>query len=1052
MGKIFQIVLFAALITLKTAAQDTTIMGKVVDTGGLPLAGATIMEKGTKNAVSADNSGSFKISVAARSVLLVSAIGYVTQEVQGDKSTIVMANDNQALREVVVTAFGISREKKGLGYTTQSVKGEALVQAANTGLAGALQGKVAGVQITPSSGMPGASSLVTIRGARSFTGNNAPLYVIDGMPVSSNADLSTNNSVTGTDYANRAVDIDPNDIANIEILKGQAASALYGIRASNGVIVITTKSGRGAKGKAQITYNSTVSFDQLSRKPAVQTTYAQGANGNYNPNASTSYGPKISDLPKSTTHGGETVNQYTTASGMHPGKYYVPQRALAGLDPWVSPGVYDNIGGFFNTGTIYNNSISVVNGTDNGSFALSLGSTNQKGIVHNTGLDKFNARFAAESKISDHFKGSFNGNFINSVINKAPSANDGIIATVYPAPASYDLKGIPNHYLGNVYRPVGYRGGAFVNPYWGQEHNTFEEKTNRFFGNTSIAYSTKLSHQTSLDVKYQVGVDAYTTSFQDVWSFGSPTRGSNNNGDISEYSYTNTTLNSLLTASLRWDVNGSFKLNALFGNEVVNAVTKYIYSYGSDFSFPGFNHMDNTGVKNATENSSKQRTIGTFGNLSLSYLQILYLGISGRRDVVSQMPSNNRSFFYPSASLSFVFTEIGALKNDPIFNLGKLRLSFAQVGQAGTYLQNFYAVPAYGGGFFSGTPILYPINGIKAYIPNASVYDPNLKPQNTTSYEIGADLGFFKNLVELNYTYSTQQVKDQIFSVPLPGSTGAASFITNGGKIHTDVHEATLSINPIRRKELEWNIGLNFSKIDNYVDELAPGVESIFLGGFTTPQVRAGIGYKFPVIYGSSYARNDKGQVIVGSDGIPLTGAPKVIGNAAPDFNLGANTRLRFKRLTLSAVTDWKKGGQMYSGTTGLMDNYGASETSAEARDKDAVLFEGAVKEDGKPNDIVISGYNNIQRYFQTLNTIDESSIVNSSYFKLREIALRINLIKKDKLNLSLNLFARNILLWTNSPLLDPESSQGNTNMAGAFERFTLPQTKSFGAGVNVQF
>ncbi|MFT3703997.1 MAG: TonB-dependent receptor plug domain-containing protein [Agriterribacter sp.] len=534
------------------------------------------------------------------------------------------------LQEVVVTALGISREKKSLGYATQGVKGDALVQGANTGLAGALQGKVSGVQITPSSGMPGASSLITIRGARSFTGNNTPLYVIDGMPISSNADLSTGNSVTGTDIANRAVDIDPNDIANIEILKGQAASALYGIRASNGVIVITTKSGRSAnKGKAQISYTSNISFDDLSRYPDLQTTYAQGANGVYNPTASTSYGPKVTDLPKSTTYGGETTNQYTTADGPHPGQYYVPQRAAAGLDPWATPTVYNNVRDFFDIGTNFNNSISILNSTDKSSYAVALGSTNQKGIVPHTGMNRYNVKIAGDTKLSDHFKASFSGNFINSDIDKAPSANDGIIATVYPAPVSYDLKGIPDHAEGNIYSPVGYRGGAFVNPYWGQEHNTWNEKTNRFFGNTNVTYSTNLSKGIKLDVKYQIGADAYTTNYSDIWSFGSPTRGSNNNGDITQYTYTNTTLNSLLTGNLKWDINSDFGLNLLVGNEIVNTNTEYLTAYGSSFAFAGWNHIDNTGVKDATETSTKFRSFGNFANLSLNYQQLLYLSLTG---------------------------------------------------------------------------------------------------------------------------------------------------------------------------------------------------------------------------------------------------------------------------------------------------------------------------------------------------------------------------------------------------------------------------------------
>ncbi len=1050
------LLLFAMFMGLSLLAfsQTRTVTGTVLDETASPVPYASVSVKGSNAGVSADENGNFSISANEGAVLIVSATGYNTIEVTvrgASVSAVLSKGDSQTIEEVVVTAMGITKAKKALGYATQTIKADVLSQAANTGLAGALQGKVSGVSIAPSSGMPGASSAITIRGARSFTGNNSPLYVIDGLPIASTSDVSTGNSVTGTDYANRGVDIDPNDIESIEILKGQAGSALYGLRASNGVIVITTK--KGAKGKAQVSFNSNVSFDRLSRYPDLQTTYAQGTAGNYAPNASTSWGPKIPDLPKDATYGGETTNANTTRDGMKPGMYYVPQRANAGLDPWVTPGVYDNVRDFFNTGRTLNNSINVSQGSDKGSYSFSLGSTNQEGIVPNTGMDRYNARLSGEAKLSERFKTSFTGNFVTSDIDKAPAANDGIMATVFPAPPSYDLKGIPDHYDGNDDRPNGYRGGAFINPYWGMRKNSFNEKTNRFFGNTAVAYNSNLgADNLKLDVKYQIGTDIYTTNFQDIWSFGSTTRGSNNNGTIEEYSFTNNMINSLLTANLSWDINDDLNLTTLVGNEIVNTSTVYKYAYGSDFAFPGWNHMDNTATKDATSTYRRSRTFGTFLNLNLSYRNMLFLTATGRQDIVSTMPRENRMFYYPSVGMSFVFTELDAIKGNSVLNYGKIRASYAQVGQAGSYLPNFYTIPAYGGGFYSGTPIIYPIDGIKGYIPSTTIYDGNLKPQNTNSFEIGADLGFLKGLIDLNYTYSRQNVTDQIFGVPLAGSTGAAEFMTNGGSVHTNAHEATLTVNAIRKTDWNWSVGVNFTKIDNYVDELAEGVESIFLGGFTTPQVRAGIGDRFPVIYGSSYQRNDKGQIVVDEDGIPLAGAPGVIGRVAPDFLLGANTSLRYKNITLSAVAEWKSGGQMYSGTTGLFNLYGVSKESGEARDKNEVMFANAVKEDGTPNDIKITGYNNIQAYYTALNNIDESSIVESSFFKMREIALRYQAIQKPKFSLGINLFARNLLLWTNSPALDPESSQGNTNMAGAFERFTLPQTSSFGLGVNVQF
>jgi len=1050
---LFLTMAFLLLFSAATFAQSKTITGTVTDSSGNPINAASVKIKGTQRGTITNLQGAFTLQASPDNVLIISSLNYVTREVivggQSELNISLQGVNNQNLSDVVVTAFGVKKETRSLGYEVQTVSSEKLTQASNNSLAGALQGKATGITITPSSGMPGASAMIVMRGARSFTGDNTPLYVIDGMPVSSGADISTGDGVSGTDVANRAVDIDPNDIANIELLDGQKAAALYGIRASNGVIVITTKSGQGINGgRAKISFSTNASFDNLSRKPKFQTEYAQGSGGVYSPTASTSWGPKISDLPNDPKYGGNTQNSYT-ADGLHNGQYYVTQRAQAGLDPWATPGVYDNVGDFFNTGKTYNNYLSIANGNDNNSYALSLGSTNQTGIVPHTAMNRYTANLGATSKLSEHFKATFNGHFTNSDINKAPGANDGIMATVYNAPASYDLKGIPDHVDGDLYTPVNYRGGAFTNPYWNMEHNLHDEKTNRFFGNTNVTYSTRLNDAMTLDVKYQIGADVYTTNYTDLLDYGMPGAAG---GSITQTTYTNSTFNSYLSANFKWDINKDLNLNVLLGNEYNSGSSEYRQQIGYSFAFSGFDHMDNTTTKDATEQYLRKRNFGTFGDISLSYLNMLYLDLTGRNDIVSTMPSNNRSFFYPSASLSFIFTELAGLKGNSVLNYGKVRVSYAQVGQAGDYFPPSYSIPGYGGGFYSFTPILYPVGGVKAYVPNATLYDPNLKPQNTNSIEAGTDLKFFNNLVELSYTYSHQHVVGQIFPVPLAGSTGASSLVTNGGAIHTNSHEVSLTVNAIRQKDIEWSIGANFTKIVNYVDELAPGVTSIFLGGFVTPQVRASIGYQFPTIYGVTYARNDQGKVIVGDDGVPESGAPGVIGQGAPKFTMGFNTNLRYKIFTLAAVLDWKNGGQMYSGTTGLFDNYGVSLASAAARDKNSVIFPNAVKEDGTPNDIAVTGTSNIQNYYSTINGIDESSIVKAGFLKLREVSLSVQALKKQHLSLDVNIFARNILLWTDSPYLDPESSQGNTNMAGVFERFTLPQTRSMGLGVNLNF
>lgn len=1042
--------LLCLFIGIGLSAQ-TRVTGTVLSTeDGQPVIGAAVVVKGTTTGTVTDYDGKFQLSVpTGGKFLTISFMGMDAQEVAVQPTVLVrLSAHTEALSEIVVVALGISKEKKALGYAVQDVKGDALTKGANTSLAGALQGKVAGVEITSGSGMPGASSKLTIRGSRSFTGDNTPLYVIDGMPVASTSDIGTGNSVTGTDFANRAVDIDPNDIESINVLKGQAASALYGLRASNGVIVITTKSGKGmAKGKAQVSFSSNLAFDVISRTIETQTKYAQGSAGVFNPMASTSWGPRISELPNDSRYGGNVANDLNGGT-LRQGQYYVPQRANAGLDPWVTPQVYDNIGDFFGTGVNWSNSVNVAQAFDKGSYSFTLGNTTQDGIVPGTGMDRYNAKLVAEARLTDNWTTGFSGNFVNSKINKMPTANNGLVATIYPAPPSYDLKGIPSSYAGNPYKQNTYRStGGFNAAYWAVDNVEFTEKNNRFFGNAYANYKTNFNTKNhTLNVKYQMGADAYTTNYSDVWGYGH----ANGLGLVENQGVSSTTFNSLATAAYNWKISTNWAVDALLGSELVHQNFDSHYQYGADFNFAGWNHINNTVTQQTQDTYRQNRTVGFFGSVSASYRGILYMNATGRNDFVSTMPRGSRSFFYPSVSAGLVLTELEPLKND-VLTFAKIRGSYAEVGQAGTYYPAFYSIPSYGGGFSSGTPIIYPIDKVSAYIQSNTVYDPNLKPQNTQSYEVGADLVFLNGVVSANYTFSRQNVKDQIFPVPLPASTGSGSFITNGGRVHTNAHELTLDVTPIRKKNIEWSFGMNWSKIDNYVDELAPGVESIFLGGFVTPQVRAGIGEKFPVIYGASYLRDDKGNLIVDSKGLPQAGESKVIGSIAPDFIMGFNTQLMVYGVRISAVFDWKQGGQMYSGTTGLMDFYGMSKVT-ENRETMKFVVPG-VKADGSKNDVEISGANNIQGYYSRLNDIDESMIYNNSYLKLRELSVSYPVVKTKALSVDLNVFARNLLLWTNlEGGIDPESSQGNTNMAGAFERFSLPQTSSYGFGLNFKF
>ena len=1060
-----RIILSMMLLTLATAvfAQNVSVSGVVTDaSNGESVPGASVILRGTTTGTVTNLDGRFAITAPSNAALIFSSIGYKTVEVPiNGRSTINVALevDNEMLEEVVVTALGISREKKALGYAVQDVKGETLTQAASASLSGALQGKVSGLEIHSSSGMPGASSRIVIRGARSLDGNNQPLYVIDGMPVASNADRSTGNSVTGADMAGRSIDIDPNDIESVNILKGQAAAALYGMRASNGVIIITTKKGSSAQaGRTSVTFNSNYSFDTLAIVPEVNDEFAQGSRGRYSPTTSLAWGPKISELPNDPTYGGNTDNKYTQAEGMHPGKYYVIQRAQAGVDPWVEPKAYDNIRNYFNTGHTFSNNVTLSHNSGTGNFVVSLGNSNSTGIVPSTGMKRYNARIGAEQKLNPWFTAGFNGNYVQTWMSKQTGANDGIAATIYGAPASYDLAGIPDHYAGDPYKQTLYRATNFNNPFWATKNNSFTEDTQRFFGNAWIDFKTDFSASAhTLDVKYQAGVDAYSTAYEDMFGFNSK----NTTGQVYERTYIRNTVNSLLTANYTWAINDDWNFTAMAGNEIVYKKSKNLTAYGAQFNFAGFNHLNNVATYDAGFGQGQELTFGTFAEVAADYKSMLFLNATIRSDYVSTMPHGNRTFTYPSVGVGFIFTELEALKND-VLTYGKVRGSYAEVGQAGSYTEPYYSVPGFGGGFSTGTPALYPTNGVVSLVPTSTLYDPALRPQNTKSIEGGIDLAFFNGRITLEYTYSRQNVKDQIFSVPLAASTGYGSKVTNAGKVHTNAHELTVGFIPIQTKDFSWDIDINFTKIDNYVDELAEGVPNIFLGGFTEPQVRAGIGDKYPVIYGIDYLRNEEGKVIVDEDGIPQPGELAVLGNVSPDFTLGVSTGFEFRGLRLNAVFDWKKGGNMYAGTYTMMDYYGTSKRSEDYRKMDSFVFdwEPAVKITGydasgkpqyAPNDIKISGANAYD-FFNIMNDISKYFVNDASYLKLREVSLSYPVVKAKWGTITASAFGRNILLWTAIPGFDPEASQGNNNMAGGFERFSLPATSSYGLGLTFNF
>ena len=1043
-------------LSIGMAVAQTQVTGTVVSgEDGEPIVGASVKVSGTKTGTITDVDGKFALNVPEGTKLVVTYLGMLPKTVNASVSgamKIKLDPDNKVLDEVVVTAMGITREKKALGYASQVLDAKDLNTSGTSSLASAMQGKLTGVDIRTSSGAPGASAQIVIRGARSFDGNNTPLYVVDGMPISSTPDFSTKESVTGADNASRTIDLNPDDIESINVLKGQAASALYGIRASNGVILITTKRGSKGSTKPVITFSTDLSAQTLSRKFEHQDVYAQGTTlSKYNPNTSMSWGPKIADLANDATYGGNTNNKYTNGDlTSHAGMYYNPKYAAAGLSGWATPQTHDNVGDFFKTGFTQNSTFNISQRKNDVSYSFSVSDTYQKGVIPSTGMTRTGARGAVDWKVNDQWKTGFSANYSSVKIKSAPGANSGIVNVVYSAPAEYDLKGTPYHKPGDPTSQILFRATNFNNPYWWADNDEYSQHTNRVFGNAYAEYSPKLNWGKNYKIVFreQAGIDMYTSNNSEIAEVGSA---KNTKGEVENIGTQNNIFNNLLTANFtaKWGANEEWDFGFVLGNEFNHQYRRKWDYDGTGLAFYGQPTIGNTSSMDAhSDYHIQERTVGVFGQMSLSWMDMLFLTVTGRNDVVSTMPRGNRSFFYPSVSLGWIFTELPALKENHVLSYGKLRLSYAQVGQAGQFYNNYMYVPSYTGGMYVYTPISYPLGGAKGYAPYYVKFDENLKPQNTSNWETGIDLGLFKNRVRVEYTLSYQDVRNQIFDVPTAGTTGYQALRTNAGQMTTLSHELSVNASVIDHANYGLDLGVNFTKITNKVKKLADGVESIMLGGFVEPQVRAQAGYTYPNIYGKAFKRTEDGQLLLNANGLPQGTAASVnLGECTPDFNMGFNLRAHYKQLSLSATMDWQKGGCMYNGTLLTMNYFGASKASLPYHEG-TMVAEGINEATGQKNTVQV----NKQQYYMAYNDVTEAGIFDTSFLKLRDVTLSYQFPKFAGINLSVYGFARNILLWAKLPGLDPESSQGNGNMSGYFERYSIPNSSSFGGGFKIAF
>jgi len=1075
---VLSLLLFAGFNLLQ--AQDVQVSGSVTSADdGSALPGVSVVVRGTTIGAVTDFEGNYSITVPDASATLVfSFVGMLSQEIPIEGRTvinIVLESSATALDEVVVTALGMTRTEKSLGYSVQSVEAEEISKANTTDIINSISGRTAGVQITSSSGSPGASTYMTIRGAASITGNNQPLFVVDGMPIiTGRGGTATTNmvgsSVGGTGSSSRSIDINPEDIASMTVLKGGAATALYGLRAANGAIIITTKSGERAGQKMQVDFHSSVGFDKVSQLPPRQMEFVQGNNGNWIGGFSRAWGPNADSLQYDTT----TEPDYKwDENGMIVGQSDPNANGI----PIQMYDAYD----FFQTGITVNNRLSVTAGNDKASYYFSIADLEQTGVVPSSQFGRTNVRLNSTARLTKWLKVGTNMAYSNSRANQIQQGSNvsGVSLGLFRTPPSFDNSAgyeFPDGSQRN-YR----NGGGYDNPYWTVNKNYFDENVDRFVGNTVMTFT----FTDWFSASYNLGIDTYTERGKDVIAInsrGAPT------GAIEERSLTSRQINSDLLLNFQKSF-GDFDAKLTLGNNLFDTYYKGVWGDALGLEIPGFYQLSNSADNQTGTYQSQYRTAGIFADVQLAYMDMLFLGATGRNDWATTMPEENVSAFYPSVSLGFVFTELAALKGNSIISFGKLRGSWAQTANIATPYNttNYFYSAGAGDGWTNG--VGFPYMGTTGFNVNYTLGNPDLRHETMESFEVGADFRFINNRLGVDFSYFQNTNSDLLLSVPIAESSGYGAVYQNAATMESKGIEISVNARVIEG-EFSWDILANFTKMTNTVVSLAEGVESIALGGFTIPQTRAVAGREYGSIYGNDWYRDPVSNAVLINDnpsdayrdGYPMTDTRQMVpvGDVNPDWTANITNTLMYKGVRLSFMFDIKKGGWMYNGTGFAMNYFGVHERTAnrevyytpegtidfdQTPAENLVVFDGvygSVDSDGNP---VSSGVDNVspvvldENWFEGYGSnfgggAQTASMEPSDWVRLRELTLAYSIPVNKKVVKSAEVYFTGRNLWLSTPYtgIDPETNlQGAINGQG-MDYFNMPGTKTYTVGVKVSF
>ena len=1053
--KKLSLVLLLVLAGAVAAMAQRTITGTVTDESGETLIGASILAKGTSSGTVTDVDGTYSLNVSEDvGALIFSYTGFTTKEVQLGASNVIdvtLQESAEQLSEVVVTAIGLEANRARLGYSVQNLDNDDIINSQEANIVNSLNSKVAGVTVTSSSGSPGASANIRIRGATSITGNNQPLFVIDGVPID-NSEFG--NAVDGVDQSNRAIDINQNDVESMTVLKGPAATSLYGVRAANGVVVITTKSGEA--GKPRVSFSSSYSLNEVNKMPALQSSYAQGqpVGGvptwrGPNTGEGFSWGPAISDLEFDGSDYPYDQNGRLVPVGEGNG---VPARAYDQND-------------FFVRGNTYDVNLSVRGGNGIVNYFVSAGRLSSNGIVPNATFERNSVKVKLDAKLTDKLTVSGSANYVNSGGFRVQRGSNlrGVMLGLLRNTPSFDMgNGLsgqdaadrPATYILPDGRQRSYRAGIYDNPYWTVNKNPFEDNVNRLIGYGSLRYEL-LDWMT---VQYKLGIDNYSDRRNSAIDLIPGRIG----GSVTQEIITSNDLNSDFLLLIDRDLSDSWNLGATLGHNYFTTEVVSQSAVGNTLASPDFYHISNATDVQAFEGISRRNLMGVFADVSLAYNNYLFLNGTARNDWTSTLPEGDNTFQSWSGSLGFAFTEVLGMQNNPILPYGKLRVSYGAVGNdAPIYAtQNYFnAAAATGDGFISG--ITFPAFGVNAFERDILLGNNLLTPETTTTLEFGGEFKFLNGRLGLDVTYYNSESVDQIIPVQLSATTGFTNAILNAGRVTNEGVEIVLTATPVRTRDFSWDITGNFTHYENVVEELIEDVDNIFLAGFTSTSSEAVVDMPFGAIFGDGFRYDDDGNLQIGNDGWPLVDPSKrVLGDPNPDFLLGLRNSFNYKGLRLSALLDIRQGGDVWCGTCGILDYFGTSLQSAEERD-DVVVFKGLLP-DGEPNNIAVpvadpnSGLGSYYRLRYGFGGITEMNIYDASWVRLRELTLSYTIPKsafRGKVeNMTITLTGRNLWLNTDYPGIDPETNLTGASNGFGLDYFNMPNTKSYAASLRANF